>query len=112
MRRFLLLLVAVLPSPVKIAILRWVFGYKIGKRVRIGISLIDVRYCELDDGSSIGHLNIIRGFDTFRVGRNSSICNLNRITGSSRNSGLFPHSAGVAQRRAELQEHRRGPHRL
>jgi len=92
MRRLFLLLIAVLPSSVKIAILRQMFGYKIGNGVRIGFSVIDVRHCELDDGCSIGHLNTIQGFDLLRIGRSSSILNLNRITGSSRTSQLFPHS--------------------
>ena len=90
---------AFLPSFMLRSFYRWVFGYKIGKRVRIGLSIIDAQYCEIDDDVSIGHfnvitrvdrliikdhvkighLNIIRGGDSVTVGRYCEIIRMNEI---------------------------------
>ena len=90
---------AVLPSFLKRAFYRWFFGYRIGKRVRIGLSIIDAGECEIDDDVSIGHLNvvtrvgklvvkdhvrighlnIIRGGDLVSLGRYAEIMRLNEI---------------------------------
>jgi acetyltransferase-like isoleucine patch superfamily enzyme len=92
-------LIAFFPSPVKRFFYRTLFGYKIGKRVRIGFSIIDTADCVIDDDVSIGHLNffigtrslfigdharvghlnIIRGGDEVRIGRYSEIIRLNEI---------------------------------
>ena len=92
-------LFAFLPSFLKRPFYRWFFGYKIGKRVRIGLSIIDAGECEIDDDVSIGHLNvvtrvqklivkdhvrighlnIIRGGDLVSLGRYSEIIRLNEI---------------------------------
>ena len=92
-------LLAFLPSFLKRAFYRWFFGYRIGKRVRIGLSIIDAGECEIDDDVSIGHLNvvtrvqklvvkdhvrighlnIIRGGDLVSLGRYAEIIRLNEI---------------------------------
>jgi acetyltransferase-like isoleucine patch superfamily enzyme len=98
--RFLVLCIfAVFPSFIKKTLLRWFFGYRIGKRVRIGLSVIDARQCEIGDDVSIGHLNvvmlvqklvikdharighlnIIRGGDEVLLGRYSEIIRMNEI---------------------------------
>ena len=98
--RFVVLaLFAPLPSFLKRAFYRWFFGYRIGKRVRIGLSIIDARECEIDDDVSIGHfnvvtrvqklvikdhvrighLNVIRGGDLVSLGRYSELMRLNEI---------------------------------
>ena len=41
--------VAVMPSPLACACYRLFFGYKIGKKVRIGFSIIDANECEIGD---------------------------------------------------------------
>jgi len=91
--------IALLPSFLKRPSYRLFFGYKIGRRVRIGLSIIDARRCEiaedatighfnivigvtelaLGDHVRIGHLNIIRGGDEVRFGRYSEIMRLNEI---------------------------------
>jgi acetyltransferase-like isoleucine patch superfamily enzyme len=75
------------------------FGYRIGKRVRFGFSIIDAEQCEIEDDVSfghfnlvlgvrkftvgdhvrVGHLNVIRGGDEVRIGRYSDIIRLNEI---------------------------------
>ena len=98
-RLLTLALFAFLPSFLKRPFYRWFFGYRIGKRVRIGISIIDARECEIDDDVSvghlnvvtrvqklvikdhvrIGHLNIIRGGDLVSLGRYAELIRLNEI---------------------------------
>lgn len=98
-RLLVLALIAVLPSWLKRPCYRLFFGYKIGKRVRVGFSIIDAHQCEIADDVSIGHLNviirvkdlvigdhvrighlnIIRGGDEVRLGRYSEIIRMNEI---------------------------------
>ena len=95
----MLALVALLPTFLKRSCYRLFFGYQIGKRVRIGLSIIDVKECRIDDDVTIGHLNliirvkkleiadhvrighlnIIRGGDEVRLGRYSQIIRMNEI---------------------------------
>ena len=98
-RLLMLAMCAVLPSFLKRPIYRLFFGYKIGKRVRIGVSIIDAGECNIDDDVQmghfnvvtrvqkltikdhvrIGHLNIIRGGDEVSLGRYCEIIRMNEI---------------------------------
>lgn len=98
-RLLVLALFALLPSFLKRSFYPLFFGYKIGKRVRIGLSIIDAGECSIDDDVSIGHfnvvirvakltirdhtrighLNIIRGGAEVSLGRYSEIIRLNEI---------------------------------
>jgi acetyltransferase-like isoleucine patch superfamily enzyme len=98
-RLIVLAIVALLPSFLKRPVYRLFFGYQIGKRVRIGVSIIDVKECRIDDDVrighlnvvirvkklaigdhvKIGHLNIIRGGDEVKLGRYSEIIRMNEI---------------------------------
>ena len=98
-RLAILAAVAFLPSFLKRSIYRHLFGYTIGKNVRIGLSIIYVDECEIADEvtighfnafvrtkrlrimdhARIGHLNIIRGGDEVVLGRYSEIIRLNEI---------------------------------
>ena len=91
--------VALLPSFLKRSCYRLFFGYRIGKGVRIGFSIVDAAECRIDDSVRIGHfnliirvkklsigdhvrighLNIIRGGDEVSLGRYSEIMRLNEI---------------------------------
>lgn len=91
--------IAVLPSFLKRLCYRIFFGYRVGKRVRIGLSIIDAGSCQigddtrighfnliigvknlkLEDHVRIGHLNIIRGGDEVNLGRYSELLRLNEI---------------------------------
>ena len=77
----MLALVALLPSFLKRPCYRLFFGYKIGKRVRIGLSIIDARECSLDDDVWIGHLNLIIRVKKLEVGDHVRIGHLNIIRG-------------------------------
>lgn len=70
-----------LPSFLKRPIYRIFFGYKIGKRVRIGLSLIDAQKCLIEDDVSIGHFNAFVGIKSLRIGEHARIGHLNIIRG-------------------------------
>jgi acetyltransferase-like isoleucine patch superfamily enzyme len=95
----LLGVIALLPSFLKRICYRLFFGYRIGKGVRIGFSIIDAKDCEIEHDVRIGHfnvivsvnkivirdhvrigyLNIIRGGDEVILGRYAEIIRLNEI---------------------------------
>src|SRR5229473_403442 len=78
-RLLLLACIALLPSFLKRPCYRLFFGYHIGKRVRIGLSILEAGVCEIGDDSQIGHLNIIRGGDEVNLARYSELLRLNEI---------------------------------
>lgn len=78
---FLLACIALLPSFLKRPCYRLFFGYRIGKRVRVGVSIIDAGECTIDDDVQIGHLNVIIGVQKFTAGDNVKIGHLNIIRG-------------------------------
>jgi acetyltransferase-like isoleucine patch superfamily enzyme len=73
--------IAVLPSFLKRPCYRLCFGYRIGKRVRIGLSLIDARECLIEDDVRIGHLNVVIGVKKLTVGDHVRIGHLNILRG-------------------------------
>jgi acetyltransferase-like isoleucine patch superfamily enzyme len=82
-RLLVLALVALLPSFLKRPCYRLFFGYKIGKRVRIGFSIIDARDCQIDADVEIGHLNVVIRVKQFSVGDHVRIGHLNIIRGGA-----------------------------
>jgi acetyltransferase-like isoleucine patch superfamily enzyme len=76
-----LALIAVLPGFLKRPLYRGLFGYRIGKRVRLGVSLIDAAECEIADDVSLGHLNLIIGVGKISVGEHARVGHLNVIRG-------------------------------
>jgi acetyltransferase-like isoleucine patch superfamily enzyme len=76
-----LALIALLPSFLKRACYRLFFRYKIGKRVRIGLSLIDARDCAIEDDVQIGHFNVFIGVKKLKVGDHARIGHLNIFRG-------------------------------
>jgi acetyltransferase-like isoleucine patch superfamily enzyme len=70
-----------LPSFLKRPCYRLVFGYRIGRRVRVGFSIIDARSCQIDDDARIGHLNVIIGVANLKIGDHVKIGHLNIIRG-------------------------------
>lgn len=72
---------AFLPGVAKRPLYRLLFGYKIGKRVRLGFSIIDAAECEIGDDVSIGHLNIFTGVRKLSIGKHSRIGALNIFRG-------------------------------
>lgn len=73
--------VALLPAAAKPAVYRRVFGYRIGRRVRIGASLLDVRECDIGDDVTIGHGNAFVAVGRLVIGDHASIGSLNLVRG-------------------------------
>lgn len=76
-------MLGMLPSPVARIGYRLCFGYKIGKRVRIGFSVIDVGALEIGDDVSIGHFNIFTGTSRVFIGDNTRVGFLNILRGGA-----------------------------
>jgi acetyltransferase-like isoleucine patch superfamily enzyme len=81
LRLLLLACIALLPSFLKRPCYRLFLGYRIGRRVRVGLSIIDARTCQIDDDSKIGHLNVIIGVKNLKLGDHVKIGHLNIIRG-------------------------------
>ena len=80
-RLIALALIAFLPSSAKRPLYRMFFGYQIGKRVRIGLTLLDAGICRIEDDVQIGHLNIVIGVGQLFMGDHVRIGHLNIIRG-------------------------------
>ncbi len=80
-RLLVLACVALLPSFLKRPCYRLFFGYQVGKRVRIGISILEAGTCEIGDDSQIGHLNVVIGVKKLTLGDHVRIGHLNIIRG-------------------------------
>jgi acetyltransferase-like isoleucine patch superfamily enzyme len=76
-----LAMVALLPRGVKPAIYRRVFGYRIGRRVRIGASVLDAASCDIGDDTTIGHGNVFVSVGRLVIGDHVSIGSLNIVRG-------------------------------
>ncbi len=73
--------VALMPGFLKRPLYRGLFGYRIGKRVRLGLSIIDARECEIADDVRVGHFNLIVGVGRLFVGDHAHVGFLNLIRG-------------------------------
>ena len=78
-----LAVLAILPSFLKRPLYRLFFGYKIGKRVRIGLSIIDAHQCTVEDDVMIGHLNVITRVEKLTIRDHVRIGHLNIIRGGA-----------------------------
>jgi acetyltransferase-like isoleucine patch superfamily enzyme len=75
--------IALLPSFLKRPCYRLFFGYHVGRRVRIGLSIIDARQCVIDDDVEIGHFNAFIGVAKLKIGAHARIGYLNIIRGGN-----------------------------
>jgi acetyltransferase-like isoleucine patch superfamily enzyme len=73
--------IALFPSFVKRPCYRILFGYRIGRRVRIGLSILAATDCEIGDDSRIGHLNLVIGVNKLIIGDHVRVGHLNIIRG-------------------------------
>ncbi len=81
LRLMVLAVIAFLPSFLKRPLYRILFRYKVGKRVRIGLSIVDARECEIEHDASFGHFNVIIGVENLFIGDHVRIGHLNIIRG-------------------------------
>jgi acetyltransferase-like isoleucine patch superfamily enzyme len=80
LRLAMLLVTAILPGPLKRCIYRWMFGYKIGRKVRIGFALLDCVHLSIGDHSSLSHGVLFLRCGDVRIGSHVKIgpCNIFR----------------------------------
>jgi len=83
LRLFVKGMIALLPSPLKRTLYRHLFGYKVGRRVKIGFSVIDAAECEIGDDVTIGHLNLFIRTERLSIGEHARIGHLNIIRGGN-----------------------------
>lgn len=83
MRLMVLALLAVLPSVLSLPLYRLLFGYRIGRGVRIGLTLLDARECLIGDRVRIGHLNAVIGVGRLVIGDHVNVGHLNVIRGGT-----------------------------
>jgi acetyltransferase-like isoleucine patch superfamily enzyme len=83
-RLTMLALTALLPGFLKRSCYRWFFGYEIGERVRIGLSIIDANHCRIENDASIGHLNLILRVNDISIGDHVRIGHGNIIRGGQK----------------------------
>lgn len=81
LRLLLLACIALLPSFLKRPCYRLFFGYRIGRGVRIGLSIVDAGECLIGESTRIGHLNVIIGVTNLKLGDHVKIGHLNIIRG-------------------------------
>jgi acetyltransferase-like isoleucine patch superfamily enzyme len=79
-----LAVVAFLPSAIKRPVYRALFNYRVGPRVRIGLTVLDARDVELAEGARIGHFNLITRVGRLELGRFARVGLLNIIRGGDR----------------------------
>jgi acetyltransferase-like isoleucine patch superfamily enzyme len=102
--------VALLPNALKVPIYRHAFGFRVGRNVRIGLSLLDADELELADGARVGHgnlilrtrrvvlggdaeigyCNVLRGGDEIRLGRWATVLRFNVLNSIPDNDATGP----------------------
>lgn len=77
------MVVALMPGRLKILSYRWLFGYRIGHGVRIGVTIIDAGECDIGDDAVIGHGNVVTSVKELIIGDHTRIGHLNLIRGGN-----------------------------
>ena len=72
---------AVLPSVIKRPIYNRIFGFRIASSAKIGLSILDVDHLEMDEGSRIGHGNLLHRTERVHLGRGAQIGYGNLVRG-------------------------------
>ncbi|GAA4642121.1 hypothetical protein GCM10023115_03860 [Pontixanthobacter gangjinensis] len=83
MRLIFALLILPFPSILKVWFYRIFFGYKIGKKVKIGLSAIIADKCSIGDRTRIGHFNLFYRNQDLRIGSDVILGFANKIFGGA-----------------------------
>ena len=86
---FLKIMLVFMPFRIKKIILNKVFGYKIGNDTYIGISWVFPDSLLMEDGAYVGHLNVVKNIDFFKMERNSRLGHQNTITCASKKNKKY-----------------------
>lgn len=77
----MLMLTALLPGMLKRAVYRFGFGYRIGRKARIGMAVLDCAKLEIGDHARIGHGVVFLGCGDVTIGKHAIIGALNLFRG-------------------------------
>lgn len=80
-RLVIAILLLPLPGRLKVILYRLLPGYRIGRGVRIGFSLLVADKCEIGANTSIGHFNLLYRSKLLRMGENVRIGQFNMLIG-------------------------------
>jgi len=83
-RMTVLAVTALLPGPIKRTLLRSLFGYRIGRRVRPGVAYLDCAALTIDDDARIAHGVAFHRAGDVQIGRHVSIGPLNLFRAGTR----------------------------
>jgi acetyltransferase-like isoleucine patch superfamily enzyme len=83
-RLTILAVIGLLPNGLKKLLYRFLFGYRFGPDVRIGLALLDARELLLGAAVRIGHLSVVTRVDRFEAGRGVRVGCMNIIRGGER----------------------------
>jgi acetyltransferase-like isoleucine patch superfamily enzyme len=72
---------SVMPSAIKVPVYRRVFGFKIARGAKIGVSMLDVDHLEMAEDSRIGHGNLLSRTQKVTLARGAEIGFLNVLRG-------------------------------
>ncbi|WP_117168564.1 hypothetical protein [Paraliobacillus sediminis] len=79
MKKMFLIISVIFPNSLKIFLYKHLLKWKIGKNVKIGLSIIDAQNVVLEDNVRIGHFNIFKGLKNIVFKNNSYMLNLNYV---------------------------------
>ncbi len=100
MRTFLLLLSALLPWEWRRSFLEKQFGFQIHPTARLGLCWLAPSHLVMAEGSSIGHLTVVKNLELLQLGAHATIGRGNWITGFP--LGNSPHFATEVDRHPQL----------
>lgn len=92
----LALCVALLPSALKIRVLRRL-GARIGQGCHIGLSLIQAQQIEMGDHVRIASFNLMHRLRSIRMGQGSRMNGFNWITGAGTGSFMLGHHSAITR---------------
>lgn len=81
MKVLLNLLIMCMPWKIRRLILNHFYHYEIHPRARIGFSYIYPEHLVMEEGATIGHLNVAIHLELIHMGKDCTICQRNWITG-------------------------------
>jgi acetyltransferase-like isoleucine patch superfamily enzyme len=84
LRLALLVVLGLLPGPLKRPLYRLLLGYRIGPGTRIGLVLLDAQEVDLAEGAEIGNLNLIVRVGRLEMGPHARLGTLNIVRGGER----------------------------
>ena len=73
LRLLVLVIVACLPNGLKLLCYRHLLHFRIGRGVRIGLTVLDVDRCVIEEGTHIGHFNVFTQITELRIGANARV---------------------------------------